>query len=195
MAKEVFVQALMREISFYQTYTDSELDSIMAAFDSIDDFIFFLVNNEVETGYFYTAPQRLYYRGHIYYTLGAYKEAIPFFLNSIELAEPLEQHSIIKKNYQALSEAYYKSKMYEKAAYYALQYITIADNINKQALRDFHSATFYNKTSWQEIKSLIKPDVNIKYEEKLIPFYRSFWFYCSLLLTIIIIFLIFKQLL
>jgi len=104
---------------------------------SADDYFFYWVSSNIENGYIFEIPQSIFYKGYMHYNLGAYDKSILHFLNSLEIAENFNLTSVKKDNFLLLSKAYLKENDFEKAYYYAQQYITISDSLNASTLMDF----------------------------------------------------------
>lgn len=186
-----FKNAVGYENQFYGIFSEKEFEKKINSFEKIDDFFFYLISLDVESGYYFGAPERLYYRGYIHKLIGEYDIAVSYFLNSLEILERYEIYSLLKKNYKSLSNIYYERGDYENAMRYNRLYSEIIDVMNRQSINDFHN--LYLSELSLPLFSNPMTDFDEETSVKATKAYRSFWFYSTVLLLIIVFVLIIKR--
>ncbi|MDD3876077.1 MAG: tetratricopeptide repeat protein [Bacteroidales bacterium] len=180
-AKKAYLDAvrLDNEIQGTGTYLLTENNNVVQP--QMDDLFFYFFNSDTIDYRFYDFTERLFNRAYIYYVLSDYKSALPFFINSLELAEFQGHERMIKQNCLYLFKTYSQLEDYKSAVFYAEKYISITDSADKTILIDILSYMPQFSDESREVPDIINPALDNENGNGL----SDFWFYATVILGIL----------
>jgi len=182
IAKKFFARAVLLDNKFFGDKDMSDIEANMQKITTYDDYLFHIISSDLASGNYYELPERLYNRARISMLLGDYHEAIPYLLNSLEIADFFDLKTLILSNCKALFESYFNMGDYKNASIYAKKYMEHAEAHGTLSFSNFHDLF----SSDFMVQDLLNQSIEeVKAKEAKVLFYRSFWFYSTIALLLL----------